>query len=220
MLKNHILKPNRLILSLPNPRYCSAKAVSKPKATKIPKSGPTFQDFLASSNFQTRVSSIKRTPEDAIPYINEELLSGHGFKVYLDVYGCQMNVNDTEVVWSILESKGYARTLNKSEADIWLLITCSIREGAETRIWNVLKGIRNSSKTGACKKSLKIGLLGCMAERLKDKMLGTDLVDLVAGPDAYRDLPRLLAVTEHSNQAAINVMLSMDETYADVKPAR
>lgn len=222
MLKNSILRTNRIRVTTSQIRSCSAKPLSKAKkASKLsPHGGPSFQHFLANSDFQTKSSSIRRTPEDVIPYINEKLISGQGQKVFLDVYGCQMNVNDTEVVWSILESKGYSRTLDKSQADVWLLVTCSIREGAESRVWNVLQGIRNSSRQGTYKKSLRIGLLGCMAERLKDKMLNTDLVDIVAGPDSYRDLPRLLAITEHSSQAAINVMLSLDETYADVKPSR
>ena len=112
------------------------------------------------------------------------------------------------------------RTLEKKQADIWLVMTCSIREGAENKVWKALQGIKAKSKCGDYKKSLKVGLLGCMAERLKDKMLDTSLVDIVAGPDSYRDLPRLLAVTQHSDSAAINVLLSLDETYADVLPAR
>ena len=222
MLKNSILRTNRIHLTTSTIRSCSAKPLSKSKKTSkvSPHGGPSFQHFLANSDFQTKSQSIRRTPEDVIPYINEDLISGQGQKVYLDVYGCQMNVNDTEVVWSILESKGYSRTLDKSQADVWLLVTCSIREGAESKVWNNLQGIRNSSRQGLYKKSLRIGLLGCMAERLKDKMLSTDLVDIVAGPDSYRDLPRLLAITEHSSQAAINVMLSLEETYADVKPSR
>jgi len=222
MLKNSILRTNRIHLTTSTIRSCSAKPLSKSKKTSkvSPHGGPSFQHFLANSDFQTKSQSIRRTAEDVIPYINEDLISGQGQKVYLDVYGCQMNVNDTEVVWSILESKGYSRTLDKSQADVWLLVTCSIREGAESKVWNNLQGIRNSSRQGLYKKSLRIGLLGCMAERLKDKMLSTDLVDIVAGPDSYRDLPRLLAITEHSSQAAINVMLSLEETYADVKPSR
>lgn len=93
-----------------------------------------------------------------------------------------MNVNDTEVVWSILEAKGYSRTLKAKEADIWLVVTCSIREGAEAKVWNALTNINHKSKAGVYKKGLKIGLLGCMAERLKDKLLSSNLCDLVAGP--------------------------------------
>jgi len=198
-------------------RCCSSKAPGK-----LSKKGPTFRDFLTSSAFKAKSAqpNLKKTPEESHPYLSEEMLNGNGQKVYLDVYGCQMNVNDIEVVWSILESKGYTRTLEKKQADIWLVMTCSIREGAENKVWKALQGIKAKSKCGDYKKSLKVGLLGCMAERLKDKMLDTSLVDIVAGPDSYRDLPRLLAVTQHSDSAAINVLLSLDETYADVLPAR
>lgn len=135
-----------------------------------------------------------------------------------------MNVNDTEVVWSILEEKGYVRTLIPTEADVWLIVTCSIRDGAESKIWKKLKNI-SRKKSGPFRNSLKVGVLGCMAERLKEKFLETTngekaLVDLVAGPDSYKDLPRLLAITNNSDQAAINVLLSVDETYADVVPSR
>ena len=104
--------------------------------------------------------------------------------VFLDVFGCQMNVSDAEVVWSVLESKGYQRTLVKSEADVLLVVTCSIREGAEAKVWNSLLNVQNRIQFGQFKKSMVVGLLGCMAERLKDKMLSTPqkLVDLVAGP--------------------------------------
>ena len=137
-----------------------------------------------------------------------------------------MNVNDTEVVWSILEEKGYQRTLIPTEADIWLIVTCSIRDGAESKIWKTLKNIsRKKSGGGPFRNSLKVGVLGCMAERLKEKFLEPTigekpLVDVVAGPDSYKDLPRLLAITNTSDQAAINVLLSVDETYADVVPSR
>ena len=110
--------------------------------------------------------------------------------------------------------------MDPTDAHIWLVVTCSIREGAESKVWNKLKDIRRKSDRGTYKETLKVGLLGCMAERLKDKMLETNLVDLVAGPDSYRDLPRLLAVTQYSEESAINVMLSLDETYADVTPSR
>ena len=137
-----------------------------------------------------------------------------------------MNVNDTEVLWSILEEKGYLRTLIPTEADVWLVVTCSIRDGAESKIWNKLKNIsRKKSGAGPFRNTLKVGVLGCMAERLKEKLLEikngeTPLVDIVAGPDSYKDLPRLLAITRNSDHSAINVLLSVDETYADVVPSR
>ena len=220
MFQKHFIRLNqcnKLISASHQLRPCSSKP--KPKLPK--RGGPTFKDFLAGANLDAR-PKIRRTPEDAHPYVTEEMIRGDGQKVYLDVYGCQMNVNDTEVVWSVLESRGYERTLNPKEADVWLLVTCSIREGAENKIWNKLKFIRDNSKVKSFnyKPSLKIGLLGCMAERLKDQMLQTNLVDLVAGPDSYRDLPRLLAVTKYADDSAINVILSLDETYADVIPSR
>lgn len=212
--------------------------------------------------------------------------------VYLDVHGCQMNVNDTEVVWSILEGRGYQRTLDPGQADIWLVVTCSIREGAEAKIWRKLHNIRSRQRRGGShqatgprslpdpestggpapspgsnardearrwreasyKPDLKVGILGCMAERLKGRLLderaaggkGRALVDVVAGPDSYRDLPRLLAIVRHlpppgdlqddggggakaktgthskgmTRNTAINVLLSIDETYADITPSR
>ena len=140
-----------------------------------------------------------------------------------------MNVNDTEVVWSILQSQGYSKTTNPAEADVYLIVTCSIREGSESKIWRKLHRIAlKKSGKGHYRKTMKVGLLGCMAERLKEQLLsltdcsrGKSLVDVVAGPDSYKDLPRLLAVTNHSgDQTAINVLLSVEETYADVLPAR
>ncbi|NXG01453.1 CK5P1 protein, partial [Sakesphorus luctuosus] len=142
-------------------------------------------------------------------------------KVYLETYGCQMNVNDTEIAWTILQRNGYARTKELDEADVVLLVTCSVREKAEQAIWNrlrhlkVLKARRQQAGT-----HLRIGILGCMAERLKEEILHREkLVDVVAGPDAYRDLPRLLSVAESGQQAA-NVLLSLDETYADILPVQ
>ena len=137
-----------------------------------------------------------------------------------------MNVNDTEVIWSILEEKGYSRTTNSADADVWLIVTCSIREGAESKIWRKLGRISHKKSIGGpVRKSVKVGVLGCMAERLKEQFLEVrdgerPLVDIVAGPDAYKDLPRLLAITKNSDQTAINVLLSVDETYADVVPSR
>ena len=100
-----------------------------------------------------------------------------------------MNVSDAEVVWSILEAKGYLRASEKYDADILLVVTCSIREGAEAKVWNSLVNVQSKIQVGQLKKSLKVGLLGCMAERLKDKMLSTPtkLVDLVAGPGNKND---------------------------------
>uniref|UniRef100_A0A8B9RVI5 Mitochondrial tRNA methylthiotransferase CDK5RAP1 n=1 Tax=Accipiter nisus TaxID=211598 RepID=A0A8B9RVI5_9AVES len=142
-------------------------------------------------------------------------------KVYLETYGCQMNVNDTEIAWAILQKNGYARTKELDEADVILLVTCSVREKAEQAIWNRLRHLKAlKARRQQARLPLRIGILGCMAERLKEEILHREkLVDIVAGPDAYRDLPRLLAVAESGQQAA-NVLLSLDETYADILPVQ
>ena len=135
-------------------------------------------------------------------------------KVYIETYGCQMNVNDSEVVLAILQEEGYTLTENMDEADLILANTCSIRDNAEQRIWGRIDQFRIQKKT---RPDVIIGILGCMAERLKEKLL--EKVDLVAGPDAYRALPKLLkAVTPERPQ--IDVLLSHEETYADIKPVR
>ena len=136
-------------------------------------------------------------------------------KVYIETYGCQMNVNDTEVVFSILAREGYERTTDIAEADVIMANTCSVRDNAEQRIWGRIERFNLQRRD----RRVVIGILGCMAERLKDKLLDTRKVDVVAGPDAYRSLPKLLAaVTDGHPQ--IDVMLSREETYADINPVR
>jgi len=138
-------------------------------------------------------------------------------KVYIETYGCQMNVADSEVVVSILSESGYEHTNDIKEAGLILINTCSIRENAEQRIWGRIKAIGHLKKKD---KSIMIGLIGCMAERLKEKVLDAEhLVDLVVGPDAYRDLPSLIGEAG-SGHKAINVLLSREETYADICPVR
>jgi tRNA-2-methylthio-N6-dimethylallyladenosine synthase len=138
-------------------------------------------------------------------------------KVYIETYGCQMNVADSEVVISILSDKGFKLTQNISDAGLILLNTCSIRENAEQRIWGRLKAIQHLKKKNG---KIIIGLIGCMAERLKQRILETEqLVDIVAGPDAYRELPLLVAEAK-SGHKAVNVLLSHEETYAEISPVR
>ncbi len=138
-------------------------------------------------------------------------------KVYIESYGCQMNFNDSEIVASIMKETGYATTRELENADVILINTCAIRDGAEQRIWNRLKHFHPYKRKN---QNLKIGIMGCMAERLKSKLLEEEkLVDIVVGPDAYRDLPNLLVNVE-SGQKAVNVLLSRDETYADINPVR
>ena len=137
-------------------------------------------------------------------------------KLYIETYGCQMNVNDTEVIFSILAREGYERTEDMSEADVILANTCSVRDNAEQRIWGRIEQFRRERDR---RPGTVIGIVGCMAERLKESLLDSRKVDLVVGPDAYRSLPRLLeAVTPDSPQ--IDVLLSRDETYADITPVR
>ncbi len=138
-------------------------------------------------------------------------------KLYLESYGCQMNFSDSEVVASILLKEGYETTRDADEADVVFINTCSIRENAETKVRNRLTEFkRRKDKNPA----LVVGILGCMAERLKKSLLEEEkLVDLVAGPDSYRDLPNLIEEVG-TGQKAVNVLLSRDETYADISPVR
>lgn len=142
---------------------------------------------------------------------------GIGKKMYIESYGCQMNFSDSEIVASILQKEGYGTTRNVDEADLVLLNTCSIRDKAEQ---TVRKRLTNFNKMKRNNPGMKIGVLGCMAERLKDKLLDEEkLVDMVVGPDAYRDLPNLVKELDEGRKA-VNVLLSKEETYADVSPVR
>jgi len=138
-------------------------------------------------------------------------------KVYIETYGCQMNVADSEVVVSILAGQGYEHTDDIREAGLILINTCSIRENAEQRIRGRLKAISHLKKKD---NGIMIGLIGCMAERLKEEILEQEhIVDIVIGPDAYRALPSLIAEAE-SGHKAVNVLLSREETYAGISPVR
>lgn len=138
-------------------------------------------------------------------------------KIYIETYGCQMNVADSEVVMSIMTGSGMQQAAGINDADLILINTCSIRDNAEQRIWGRLNAINHLKKKN---KDLKIGLIGCMAERLREKLLEAgQLVDIVAGPDTYRDLPDLIAEADLGHKA-VNVLLSKEETYADILPVR
>jgi tRNA-2-methylthio-N6-dimethylallyladenosine synthase len=138
-------------------------------------------------------------------------------KFYIETYGCQMNFADSEIVNAILLEKGMNQVTEAELADIILVNTCSIRENAETKVWNRLKEFRGLK---AQNKSLTVGVLGCMAERIKDQIIEEEqLVDIVVGPDAYRDIPRLIEEVEDGRKA-VNVLLSLEETYADIAPVR
>lgn len=138
-------------------------------------------------------------------------------KLYIETYGCQMNFSDSEIVGSIMVNNGYETTKDIKEADVIFVNTCSIRDRAEKRVRKRLQEFKSLKKKNP---GLVIGILGCMAERLKTKLLEEEeYVDLIIGPDAYRELPMLMETVE-TGQKAINVLLSVEETYADIKPVR
>ena len=136
-------------------------------------------------------------------------------KVYIETYGCQMNVADTEVIFSILEKRGWERCESIDEADVIMANTCSIRDNAEQRILGRIEQFVLQRQ----KRPVLIGILGCMAERMKEKLLDSGKVDIVAGPDSYRRLPELLEAAS-DGKPQIDVMLSREETYADINPVR
>lgn len=147
----------------------------------------------------------------------ESVKKNNSKKFYIESYGCQMNFADSEVVASIISKEGYDSTTNLNNADLILLNTCSIREKAETTVRKRLESFNRLKRNN---NNLKVGVLGCMAERLKSKFLDEEkIVDLVVGPDAYKDIPNLLdEINEGRN--AVNVLLSKEETYGDVSPVR
>lgn len=158
----------------------------------------------------------KQTLEVARISLDEQGKEGKK-KLYIESYGCQMNFSDSEIVTSILQENGYATTSTAAEADVILLNTCAIRENAEQKVRHRLTQFTHLKKKNP---QMVVGVLGCMAERLKTKFLEEEkIVDVVAGPDAYRDLPNLFNEVDEG-QKAINVFLSRDETYADIKPVR
>lgn len=143
-------------------------------------------------------------------------LPGNGKKLYVETYGCQMNVGDSEILVSIMQENGYRYTEKIAEADVILVNTCSIRDNAEQRIWGRLKEFQRHKRA---KKGLVVGIVGCMAERLREELLKEAIVDIVAGPDSYRDMPRL-AVLASEGSHGINVQLSQEETYGEIRPVR
>lgn len=144
-------------------------------------------------------------------------VAGRGRRLYVETYGCQMNVGDSEVVVSILQSDGFTYTEDISQADLILINTCSIRDNAEQRIWGRLRELKPLKKR---KPAPMIGIIGCMAERLREEFFTKEgIVDIVAGPDSYRDLPQLVRRAD-AGTSAVNVILSSEETYAEISPVR
>lgn len=170
---------------------------------------------LVTSRLEILKEEDKKDLEVARVSVDEE--SNSKRKLYIESYGCQMNFADSEIVASILRENGFATTSKIEEAELILLNTCAIRENAEQKVRNRLQHLVPMKKK---RQNVKIGVLGCMAERLKTKFLEEEkIVDMVVGPDAYRDLPNLLNEVE-DGQKAINVFLSREETYADITPIR
>lgn len=163
---------------------------------------------ILDKNSEEACETVKTTPDQN---------TGKGRKLYIESYGCQMNFSDSEIVASILNNEGFDTTSEIEKADLIFLNTCSIREKAEQTVRHRLMHIHGLKKH---KPELLVGVLGCMAERLKTKFLEEEkIVDLVAGPDAYRDLPKLISQVDEG-QKAINTFLSREETYADISPVR
>ena len=154
---------------------------------------------------------------DQAPITTQETNTGKGRKLYIESYGCAMNFSDSEIVASIMFENGFDTTDSAEKADLIFLNTCAIRENAEQKIRYRLNHLRGNKRRNP---NLVIGVLGCMAERLKTKLLEEEkMVDMVVGPDAYRDLPNLVNTVD-TGQKAVNVFLSRDETYADITPVR
>ena len=149
--------------------------------------------------------------------VSEEEPAVNKKRLFIESYGCQMNFSDSEIVAAVMRNADFATTSTEENADVVFLNTCSIRDNAEQKVRNRLKQLNNLKKK---RPGLIVGVLGCMAERLKTKLLEEEkIVDVVAGPDSYRDLPRLVEEAE-TGQKAVNVFLSREETYADISPIR
>jgi tRNA-2-methylthio-N6-dimethylallyladenosine synthase len=178
-----------------------------------------MQNSLVSDNAATHIDVAKHDEARQGEALVLETVPGkhNGRKLYIESYGCAMNFSDSEIVASIMTDMGFETTANYKEADVVFINTCSIRENAEQKVRNRLR------EFGAVKKQnrgLIVGVLGCMAERLKAKFLEEEkLVDVVVGPDSYRDLPNLIGTVDDGNKA-VNVLLSREETYADISPVR
>ncbi|MBC6365920.1 tRNA (N6-isopentenyl adenosine(37)-C2)-methylthiotransferase MiaB [Algoriphagus sp. AK58] len=167
-----------------------------------------IKDIDIISAEEAQACDYKTTPDEN---------TGKTKKLYIESYGCQMNFSDSEIVASIMKENGFDTTSDFNQADVVFLNTCSIREKAEQTVRNRLNHFNAVKKH---KPEMTIGVLGCMAERLKEKLLEEEkIVDVVVGPDAYRDLPNLVAVAEEG-QKAVNTFLSREETYADIAPVR
>jgi tRNA-2-methylthio-N6-dimethylallyladenosine synthase len=173
--------------------------------------------ILKKNPYQYNGESLPSSPHPKSLLSTDNQSVKNNKRVFIESYGCQMNMNDSEIVAAILDKEGYNTTQILEEADLVLVNTCSIREKAET---TVRKRLQKYNAVKKVNKTMKVGVLGCMAERLKEKFLEEEkIVDLVVGPDAYKDLPNLLEEV-HEGRDAVNVILSKEETYGDISPVR
>lgn len=214
-----IMNSKRLFVNRNFPKLLSSRLEAGTKAfssvqaerhqkgfSKIPEDGLTLGDFVHNC-----------TKGDVLRDITSKR-SNSDLSFHIKTYGCQMNVNDSDIVRAVLLEQGYTETEEESDADVWLTNTCAIREKAEQKVWQRLRALKKRKSS-----TQVVGLLGCMAERLQDELLKENMADLVVGPDAYRDLPRLLRDlmdVEDPLEQAINVQLSLEETYQDIVPVR
>ncbi|GLJ05396.1 hypothetical protein SUGI_0017520 [Cryptomeria japonica] len=201
-------------------QYFSDSQLQKPKKKKA---GPDLNYFVLKAQAQASSQLSSEIEPSAV----QNTLKG---RIYHETYGCQMNVNDMEIVLAIMKSVGYTEVVDTPEnAEVIFINTCAIRENAEQKVWqrlNYFWFLKREWKTNIQKRRAwsvvppKIVVLGCMAERLKEKIIEADkMVDVVCGPDAYRDLPRLLEAVDYG-QKGVNTLLSLEETYADISPVR
>ncbi|XP_004512089.1 CDK5RAP1-like protein isoform X2 [Cicer arietinum] len=211
--------PKPFSISSPRPLHLFAASLNFSSLSNKSQN-PSLRDFIAPASL-TASQLQPRVPDTEVPSTG---------RIYHETYGCQMNVNDMEIVLSIMKNAGYTEIATVPEnAEIIFINTCAIRENAELKVWqrlNYFWFLKRNWKTNVAtgrSQSLhppKVVVLGCMAERLKEKILDADkMVDVVCGPDAYRDLPRLLEEVE-CGQKGINTLLSLEETYADINPVR
>ncbi|KAF0700623.1 Aste57867_8801 [Aphanomyces stellatus] len=210
-------------------RQCAVTFSTENMVTKTTFSkGPGLSEFIRNSQEQAAPVNVDESTMSMPSRVTELTdMDAPARSFHIESYGCQMNSSDSEIVRAILLKNGYVDKPSSDEADIVLLNTCAIRENAEAKIWRRLEVFKQNKIRARKNKKLglpnqTVGVLGCMAERLKTKLLEADkMVDLVVGPDAYRDLPNLLHVLSQGAQdTAVNVQLSLDETYADIAPVR
>ena len=203
-----------------------ANYTDKPNS-KIPDDGLTLNHFAAGS---TKIAQQENHSQNAaildhsLLSINNNNSEKHDLTFHIKTYGCQMNVNDSDIVRSLLLDASFRECSDEADANILLTNTCAIREGAEEKVWHRMRELHGKFNKRKSKKNKKVvAVLGCMAERLQEQLFVDGLADVVVGPDAYRDLPRLLqelASEETEVEQAVNVQLSLDETYADITPVR